>query len=275
MKNHAFTASVCLLLAHCSVDTAGIGTYSVPPSSSGAGGDGMTTGDSFPAGAISYFRKVECPPDWEFFPAAHGRAIIASSDGLPRGTLIGEPLAKGEDRTHEHSMTAMVEVPVTEIAGIEGGGNDGMTSAGTYSFVTASGPASSGVPYMRLLTCKKRELPGAKTLSLPPKLHLFFDLDTCPSGWKPATATQGRLVVGKPANAPADLPFGGKSMTSSEPRTHSHTFESTFDTNSHGVALAGGCCGKFGQNGTVNVAGETNPVAVDIPMIALLQCEKE
>jgi hypothetical protein len=104
---------------------------------------------------------------------------------------------------------------------------------------------------------------------------MYFDLDTCPSGWTPATVTEGRFVVGLPTDAPADLPFGGKSITSSEPRTHSHAFESTFDTSSHGVALASGCCGKFGKNGTLIVAGETEATAVDIPMIALLHCEKE
>jgi hypothetical protein len=104
---------------------------------------------------------------------------------------------------------------------------------------------------------------------------MYFDLDTCPSGWKPATVTEGRFVVGRPTDAPADLPFGGKSITNSEPRTHSHAFESTFDTSSHGVALASGCCGKFGKNGTLIVAGEADATAVDIPMIALLHCEKE
>lgn len=275
MKNQAMTAAICLLLANCFVDSTGTGTYSPPPPSSGSGGEGMPKGDAFPPGAIAHFRKVACPADWEFFPAAHGRAIIASSEGLPRGTLLGEPLAKGEDRQHEHSMTAMVEVPVTNIAGIEGGGNDGMTPAETYTLTTNSGPAFSGVPYMRLLTCKKRDVPLLNGLPLPPKLNAYFDLDTCPPGWKPAAVAEGRLVVGRPPKAPADLPFGGKNITSPERPTHSHTFESTFDTNPHGVALASGCCGKFGQNGTLAVGGETDPAAVDIPMIALLHCEKD
>ena len=275
MKNQAMTAAICLLLANCSVDSTGTGTYSPPPSSSGSGGEGMPTADAFPPGAIAYFRKVACPADWEFFPAAHGRAIIASSAGLPRGTLIGEPLAKGEDRQHEHSITAMVEVPVTNIAGIEGGGNDGMTPSGTYTLTTISGPALSTVPYMRLLTCKKRDVPLLNGFPLPAKLNAYFDLDTCPSGWKPAIAAEGRLVVGRPPKAPADLPFGGKSITSPEAPTHSHTFEAMFDTNPHGVALVSGCCGKFGKNGTLTVGGETDPAAVDIPMIALLHCEKD
>ncbi len=275
MKNQAMTAALCLLLANCFVDTTGTGTYSPPSTGSGSGGEGMPKGDVFPPGAIAYFRKIACPADWEFFPAAQGRTMIAASEGLPRGTLMGEPLAKGEDRQHEHALTAMVDVPVTEIAGIEGGGNDGMTPAGTYSLTTNSGPAFSGVPYMRLLTCKKRDVPLSNGSPLPSKLNAYFDLDTCPSGWKPVTVADGRLVVGRPPKAPADLPFGGKSITSSEPPAHSHTFEATFDTSPHGVALASGCCGKFGQNGTLTVAGETDPAAVDIPMIALLHCEKD
>jgi len=274
MKNGALTIAMSLLLTNCFVDS-GTGTYSSSSSTTGSGGTEMPVGDAFPPGAISFFRKVACPPDWDFFPAAHGRAIIASSEGLPRGTLIGEPLAKGEDRQHEHSISTMVDVPVTEIAGIEGGGNDGKTPSGMYPFATISGPASASVPYMRLLTCKKRESAPPNALPLPAKLYVYFDLDTCPSGWKRAAVAEGRLVVGLPSNAPADLPFGGKSISTPEPRTHSHTFESTLATNPHGVALASGCCGKFGQNGTFAVAGESDPAAVDMPMIALLHCEKE
>lgn len=275
MKNQVLTAAFCLLLANCFADMEGTGTSSPSSTSSGSGGSETPVGDAFPPGAVSFFRKVACPADWEFFPAAHGRAIIAASEGLPRGTLLGEPLAKDENREHEHSMTAMVEVPVTEIAGIEGGGNDGMTPAGTYAVTTISSRASADVPYMRLLTCKKREPAPANALPLPAKLHLYFDLDTCPSGWKPAVVAQGRLVVGLPSKAPADLPFGGETITNPDPRTHSHTFESTMSTMPHGVALVSGCCGKFGQNGTFAVAGETTPAAVDMPMIALLHCEKE
>jgi hypothetical protein len=275
MKIPATIAAFCLFLTNCVVESTGTGTHSPSSSSSGSGGEGISTGDAFPPGAVAYFRKVACPVDWEFFPAAHGRAIIASSDGLPRGTFMGEPLAKGEDREHEHSITAAVAVPETEIAGIEGGGNDGMTPAGSYTLSTISGPAFSGVPYVRLLTCKKRELPPANAIRLPAKLHTYFDLDTCPSGWKPATVADGRLVVGRPSKAPADLPFGGKSITSPELPVHGHMFEATFDTSPHGVALASGCCGKFGKNGTLTVSGETDPAVADIPMIALLHCEKE
>ncbi len=271
MKNHLLLGTVCLSLTHCVADTTGTNQ----PTASNSGGDGQVVGDAFPEGAVAYFRKVACPDGWDFYPEAHGRTIIAASEGLPRGTLIGEPLAKGEDREHVHSVSAMVEVPVTEIAGIEGGGNDGMTPAGTYSFATMSAPASPGVPYIRFLTCKKRDTAAANALPLPSKLHAYFDLDTCPSGWKTATVTNGRLVVGRPTDAPADLPFGGESITSSEPRAHTHAFETSFTTNPHGVALASGCCGKFGKNGEVAVVGQTDPASVDFPMISLLHCEKE
>jgi hypothetical protein len=275
MKNQFLAGAICLCLAHCAVDTTGVTTTGSMPSSSSTGGDEQPIGDAFPEGTVAYFRKVACPDGWEFYPDAHGRTIIAASEGLPRGTLIGEPLTKGEDRVHVHSLNTMVDVEQTEIAGIEGGGNDGMTPAGAYSFATISGPALSGVPYIRFLTCKKRETPAATALALPPKLHMYFDLDVCPSGWKPAIAADGRLVVGRPKDAPADLPFGGDPITTSEPRTHTHTFESTLTTNPHGVALISGCCGKFGKNGTFPVAGQTEPASVDFPMISLLHCEKE
>lgn len=275
MRNQWLAFATSVLLAACFVDSTGIGTYTSPPTGSSSGGENPVVGDAFPPGAVSYFRKAACPDDWDFFPLAHGRAIIAANDGLPRGTLFGEPLEKGEDREHEHSMTTVIEVPETQIAAIEGGGNDGMTPAGMNTFSAISGRVASGVPYMRLLTCKKREAPDTNALPLPSKLHAYFDLDACPSGWKKVAMTEGRLVVGRPADAPADLPFGGKSITSPEMPVHTHSFESTFDTNGHGVALASGCCGKFGKKGSIVVAGESDSAVVDIPMIALLQCEKE
>lgn len=272
-----FSSAFCLLLAGCALDSAGIGTFSTSSSSatSSSSGNGPPPGDAFPPGAVAYFRKVACPTDWEFYPAAHGRAIVATSEGLPLGTLIGDPLAKGEEREHEHGINIMVEVPQTEIAGIEGGGNDGMTPAGMYSLAAISGPASAAVPYLRMLTCKKRNDPPANVLPLPARLHTYFDLDACPAGWKKAQVAEGRLVVGLPKDAPADLPFGGDILSSPDKRAHSHKIESSFETNPHGVALASGCCGKFGKNTTITIAGETDAASVDIPMIALLHCEKE
>jgi len=273
--NYRGLTAFCILLTGCAIDSTGSGTITTSSTTSSSSGDGPPPGDAFPVGAVSYFRKVACPTDWEFYPAAHGRAIVAANEGLPRGTLIGEPLVKGEERQHEHGINVMIEVPQTEIAGIEGGGNDGMTPAGMYSLAAISAPASADVPYLRMLTCKKRNEPPANVSALPARLHTYFDLDVCPAGWKKATVAEGRLIVGLPAAAPADLPFGGDSLSSPDPRMHSHKVESSFDTTPHGVALASGCCGKFGKNSTITVAGDTDAAAVDVPMIALLHCEKE
>lgn len=274
MKNH-YSSIFCLLVAGCTLDSSGVGTISTSSTTSGSSSNGPPPGDAFPPGAIAYFRKIACPTDWEFYPAAHGRAIIAATEGLPVGTLIGDPLAKSEEREHQHGINVMVDVPQTEIAGIEGGGNDGMTPAGMYSLAAISGPAPAGIPYLRLLTCKKHNEPPPNALPLPARLHAFFDVDACPIGWKKAAVTEGRLIVGLPKDAPADLPFGGDPLSSPDKRTHGHTFDTSFDTNPHGVALASGCCGKFGKNTTITIAGETDAASVDIPMIALLQCEKE
>jgi hypothetical protein len=273
--NHRIWTAFCLLLASCAIDSSESGTISTSSTNSGSNGDLPLPGDAFPVGAVSYFRKVSCPPDWEFYPAAHGRAIIAAKEGLPRGTLIGEPLVKGEEREHEHGINVVIEVPQTEIAGIEGGGNDGMTPAGIYSIAGVSAPASAGVPYLRMLTCKKRNEPPPNASALPARLQTYFDLDACPKGWKNATATEGRLIVGLPKGAPADLPFGGDSLSNPDERTHRHKIETSFVTNPHGVALVSGCCGKFGKNTTITVAGDTDEASVDVPMIALLHCEKE
>ena len=272
MKNLWLMTTVCLVATNCTMDSSGIGTYTPPPTNTG--GD-ATRADSFPMGAVSYFRKLSCPTDWAPYEEAAGRVIISASEGLPRGTLIGEPLSSAEEREHEHSIAATIDVPETQIAGIEGGGNGGMTPAGTYSLEALSGPASAGVPYVQLLACKKTASPGLNVLPLPAKMQTYFDLDECPSGWKPAETAAGRIVVGLPPEAPADMPFGGEPITGPEPRAHSHSVESMLATSSHGVALLSGCCGKFGKNGTYPLAGQAAAASVDIPMISLLHCEKE
>ncbi len=272
MKNLWLMTTVCLVATSCIIDSTGTGTYAPPPTSTG--GD-VPVGDSFPMGAVSYFRKLSCPTDWALYAEAAGRVIISASEGLPRGTTIGEPLSSAEEREHEHSISATVDVPEAQIAGIEGGGNDGMTPEGNYALEVLSGPAAASVPYVQLMTCKKTAAPGLNALPLPAKLQTYFDLDACPSGWKPTETAAGRIVVGLPPQAPADMPFGGEPIIGPEPRAHSHFVESMLATSPHGVALVSGCCGKFGKNGTYPLVGQATPASVDVPMLSLLHCEKE
>ena len=232
-------------------------------------------GDAFPAGAISFFYRLACPFDWSVYPDAAGRVIIAANEGLPRGTLIGKPLSSGEDRVHEHGFSSSVTVTGLQFFAPEGGSNVGMTQPMPYPFTWTSEPTPAGVPYRQLLVCKKIAKPKVDVLPLPSKLHTYFELDACPSGWKPATGTVGRIVVGLPLGAPADMSMGGEPITTPAARTHTHAFSSTLTTSPWGVLTTLGIGAPFGQNGSYPFSGESDPAAIDIPMISLLHCEKQ
>ena len=233
-------------------------------------------GDALPTGAVSFFKKLACPEGWKAYEPAAGRTLVAASETFPRGEAVGEPLASLEERMHSHALAVTVELPAVSYVGAPGGGNAGVGKAGPVEFATTSAPASAEIPYVQLLACLKTAEPVPRATPLPPRMLMFFDLKECPSGWKPAEGTAGRLLVGLPKYAPADRPFGGDPFTSPALRSHAHAFASTLETPSHGIGLASGCCGDgYAKDDTYTFAAATEPSEVDVPMLALLQCEKE
>ncbi|MRG93831.1 hypothetical protein [Polyangium spumosum] len=275
MKARFALASLLLFpLAGC-LDSHGTGTGAPPIATPDPEAEPLR-GDALPTGAVSFFKKLACPEGWKPYESAAGRTIVAASEALPSGQTLGEPLASQEERTHSHALSASVDVPSVSYVGAPGGGNAGVGKAGAVTFVAASEPASAEVPYVQLLACKKNAEPVPRVTPLPPRLLMFFELESCPAGWKPAEGTAGRLLVGLPQYAPADRPFGGEPFTSPALRAHGHAFTSTLETPSHGIGLAGGCCGDgYARKGTYEFAAETEPSEVDMPMLVLLQCEKE
>ena len=281
MKNHCVVAVLCLIAASCEVN---IGPPSGSAGGNGAGGNGaggngpdptLPEGDAFPKGAISFFYRLTCPFDWSVYPEAAGRIIIAASAGLPSGTTIGEPLSSGEDRVHTHDLSASVTITALQYFAPEGGPNGTMTQPMPYSFSWTSDPTPAGVPYRQLLVCKKVGEPKAATSPLPPKLHTYFELDACPSGWKPATGTIGRILVGLPMGGAADMSMGGEPILTSAQRTHTHAFSSTLTTTPWGVLAPLGIGAFFGQDGSYPFSGESEPAEIGVPMISLLHCEKQ
>lgn len=266
MKNHWAAVVISLIATGCSDG---------PSTLSGSSDGNGPHHDAFPTGAVSFFNSLVCPSGWTTFDEAAGRVIVAANAGLPRGTSVGEPLSSGEDRLHEHALSGSVDVPVVATKGSEPGPNGLFTAGGKYAFMGTSKPAPAGVPYRQLLVCKKTGAPSANTRPLPAKLHAYFDLDGCPSGWKPATATAGRIMIGLPQAAAADKPFGGDPITSPAPRTHTHTFSSTLVTTALGDPQSILALASIGTTGSYPISGESAAAAVDVPMISLLQCEKQ
>ena len=182
-------------------------------STSTGGGGGATTSttsttsttkvDAMPEGAVSFFQGPSCPDGWGAYSAANGRFVVPLVGEDLAGTTHGTELANGEDRLHSHGVTATFHVGSVSYAGIVGGGNHGVGAAGDVAFSATSTEASTGLPYVQLLMCRKVSAPAVKK-NLPSGMLMFFDAQACPSGWKRAQ-TQGRLLIGLPKGAPADL----------------------------------------------------------------------
>jgi hypothetical protein len=250
-------------------------------SSAGGGGAGGATttsttgkGDALPEGAVSFFQGPSCPDGWGAYAAANGRFVVPLVGDDPAGTTHGKELANGEDRKHTHGVSATFHLGSVSYAGVVGGGNHGVGAAGDVTFSATSSEASTGLPYVQLLTCRKVSPPAVKK-TLPSGMLMFFDTPACPSGWKRAQ-TQGRLIIGLPKGAPADLSFGGDPLEPGETRTHAHATSIALATSSHGIALASGCCGGgYAENGTYESKDDTAAGDAALPTIELLQCEKQ
>jgi hypothetical protein len=212
--------------------------------------------------------------------SADGRFIVPTVATAPGGVTSGKPLTSGEDRTHTHDVAATFTLGSTNYVGVSGGGNGGVTSDGTATLGTTSDPASTGLPYVQLLACRKNAQAVPRSTPLPHGMQMFFDMAACPDGWKQTDANQGRLIVGLPPGAPQDVTFGGAALSSgdggADVRTHTHSDTATLTTTSHGIALAGGCCANgYGANGTYMATMDTGATESGLPMIQLLSCEKQ
>ena len=266
------SAIAALALAACATgsvgDTAG---------SEGSGTVDPPRGDAVPVGAVSFFQTTVCPEGWKQHADAAGRMLLPGIGDVAPGTKYGEPpLASGEDRSHAHEVSAEIELVPVSYAGIAGGGNAGVGEAGKVAFAATSEPASTGLPYVQMLVCKKADEAVPAARPLPSGMLMFFDANGCPEGWKQATATQGRLLVGLPAGAPADVSFGGEPLSIGEPRKHAHSSEISVTTSPHGIALASGCCGDgYAKDGTYTSLVDTSESEAALPMLQLLQCQKE
>jgi hypothetical protein len=231
--------------------------------------------DSLPAGAISFFNAAACPASWTPFAEGKGRFLVPTIGADPPLKTAGEPLKDGEDRQHDHAVTAEAELTAVSFAGIAGEANHGVAGQQTAAIAAPAAKVSSGLPYVQLLACKKLGAPRAGAEPLPKGLLMFWNGATCPEGFSQPIATQGRMLVGLPKAAPPGLSFGGTSLKSAEVRKHGHEVGGSFTTSPHGIALASGCCADgYAKNGQYEYAGSTDEVGAGLPTVQLLQCQK-
>jgi hypothetical protein len=278
----SFERALLALVVPFALAACAAGTNSGPGGTSGGGGGAggggaggsAPRGDAIPSGAISYFTGPSCPEGWKAYDTGNGRLLLPTLGSAAGGTKYGNPLMSGEDRTHTHAIKGSFAVASTSFAGIAGGGNHGVGTAGVVKFETTSDPVSTGLPYVQLLVCKKAAEAVPRSTPLPKGMEIFFDTPTCPTGWKQAEDTQGRFVVGLPKGAKGDLSFGGAPLSGATPRTHGHGKSAVLKTESHGIALASGCCGDGYAADGMYLAGEPcDESEVDLPYVELLHCQ--
>lgn len=231
--------------------------------------------DSLPAGAISFFKAAACPEDWTPFAEGKGRFLVPTIGQDPPLKTSGEPLKDGEDRLHGHAVTAEADLAATSFAGVAGESNHGVAGQQTVTITAPAAKVSSGLPYVQLLACKKLGEARPGNTPVPKGLLMFWNGASCPEGYSQPIATQGRMLVGLPKDAPPGLSFGGTSLKSAEVRKHGHEVSGSFATSPHGIALASGCCADgYAKDGEYEYAGATDEVSAGLPTVQLLQCQK-
>ena len=241
--------------------------------------DPIPTGDSLPMGAISYFNRQTCPSGWLPFDVAAGRTVVPAQ-GTEVGLATGMPLTDAEERTHSHPVTATLQLPTVDYAGIAGEANHGLGRGGSQTLNVTFDKASAGIPYVQLLICQKTAAPITTKGLAPAGTLMFFATRDCPAGWGQTSTSTGRFLVGLPENGTANQSFGGKPLQSGpqgepEQRGHSHDAAGTIATSSHGIALlSGGLAEGYAKNDKHAYKVSSDSTAVDMPYIQLLQCQK-
>jgi len=198
-------------------------------------------GDGLPEGSIAWFDALRCPTGWEQYAAATGRTLVPVGPlGPDKGVFEdGTPYLSGASPTHSHTVTGTVAIGAQRFVGIAGGGN-GLAAPGTVAFSGMSEATALGLPYVQLLACRKT---SDHVLGVAPTgVFVFADQAFgCGADWVASDEGAQRLLVGVPAGATAGATFGASPGLATRP-THSHVVNGSFAIDSHGVALASGCC---------------------------------
>lgn len=222
--------------------------------------------DGYPTGAISFFASA-CPTGWEPYETGAGRIVVgAGSAGA--GDFAGTPLESGEDREHSHTGTVTLSPTDVGFAGATGCCHDGLTPSTPIETALTVEPASSGLPYIQLLTCIKRAAPGP--VEVPAHAVAWFAANACPAGWSQPPSMTDRFPVAAPSGAANELSFGSSVGVG----THVHTASGTVELPADGVALAGGGSG-FGGSGDAPYTTAIVAAELELPTIRLRACARD
>lgn len=224
-----------------------------------------------PQGFSAFFDAASCPDGWGELNVAQGRLIVSVSDPSLVGVTVNQPLADQEDRSHQHTFNAIVNVPQKDIAAIGCCNNQG-AAHGDYPINNSTLASDSAYPFTQLLLCTFQG--RNDTTPLAYGTVGFFDPDVggCPSNWNPMVDASGRILVpgyeqgGSISNAAPALAPG-------EDRVHQHNFSISFPTNEVSYAGIDGCCNSGpAQQEDLTLASVAEPVSTGLPYVQLLTC---
>lgn len=109
--------------------------------------------DAVPSGMVAHFAaQAGCPAGWVPATAVEGRMIVGTNTVGDVGSTVGSPLSDLEDRTHTHGFTATFNFPPKNIAGTDGGNNQGAQS-GSQVLSSTSGAGTTSLPFAQLRPC--------------------------------------------------------------------------------------------------------------------------
>jgi len=114
-----------------------------------------TAGAPAPPRGLLLFFPGGCPTGWSRAGLTGGRYLIALPRGGSAGIFGGNPLGTGERREHSHAVTGSVSTTSHGIALASGCCANGYAQNGTYQWMTTTGGATAGLPYIQLLQCQK------------------------------------------------------------------------------------------------------------------------
>jgi len=233
-------------------------------------------GDGMPPGSIAWFDALRCPGGWEQYAPATGRTLVPLGPlGPDKGVIEdGTPYLSGANPTHAHSIAGTANIGTQRFVGVAGGGN-GLANPGTVAVTGSSDAVSLGLPYVQLLACKKT---SDHVLGVAPAgVFVFADAALgCGADWVASDEGSLRLVVATPTDGTTGATFGAPPGLSAR-ASHTHGVNGFFAVDSHGVALASGCCSPdFASSSDPLVdypsSAQTNNDSTTFPWRGELQC---
>jgi len=240
-------------------------------------------GHPFPDGAVLFFALSSCPAGWQPFADAAGRLVVPTPEGGTVGESVGQALASGEVRSHQHGFHATVTIPEQSLLFIADGSNDDFAHKGTYAFGGTSGMADPDLPYIQMLICQAEPQPAVPSGSsvvgdvAPVGTVSFFAQSSCPNGWSRPTSHEGRFLVALPEGGTPLATSGGQPLSPGEDRVHSHALVGVFHLPSKQVAAASGSPGDddSGKAGDYPFSTDTATASLGMPYLSLLVCTKD